>query len=103
MPPMSRIDPMSRLRATPPALSAGAVSMPDAGAPGEGGYVERRGEFASRRPWRFTLREMSRLPATVEGFLVLLAIGAAFGWLGPYGTYQELGLAERLAYWMLAI
>lgn len=33
---------------------------------------------------------------------LLVAIGAVFGWLGPYGTY-ELALSERLLYWMLVI
>jgi hypothetical protein len=33
---------------------------------------------------------------------MLLAVGAAFGWLGPYGTY-DFGLIARFAYWMIAI
>lgn len=33
---------------------------------------------------------------------MLLAAGAVFGWLGPYGTY-DLGVIDRFAYWMIAI
>lgn len=45
---------------------------------------------------------MRLLARRLGGFGALLALGAVFGWLGPYGTY-ELGLFERFAYWMIAI
>jgi hypothetical protein len=34
---------------------------------------------------------------------ILLAIGFAFGWLGPFGTYDSLALGSRLAFWMVSV
>lgn len=46
---------------------------------------------------------MSVLTQRFGRILVLLLLGVAFGWLGPYGTYISLGLPTRIAYWTLAI
>lgn len=46
---------------------------------------------------------MNALAHQLGGFLILLVIGAIFGLLGPYGTYYDLGVAERFTYWMIAI
>lgn len=34
--------------------------------------------------------------------VVLLGLGAVFGWLGPYGTFQDLSVVSRFVYWMIA-
>jgi hypothetical protein len=39
----------------------------------------------------------------LERLGILLIIGMAFGWLGPFGTYNGLGLFERFAFWMMVI
>jgi hypothetical protein len=39
----------------------------------------------------------------LTGVAVLLGIGAVFGWIGPYGTFYDLKVVPRFAYWMLAI
>jgi hypothetical protein len=39
----------------------------------------------------------------LTGVAVLLVIGAVFGWIGPYGTFYDLKVIPRFAYWMLAI
>ncbi len=46
---------------------------------------------------------MTRLGQSLTSLAVLLVIGAVFGWIGPYGTFYDLKLGERFAYWMLAI
>jgi hypothetical protein len=46
---------------------------------------------------------MQRLTRGAERLGILLAIGFAFGWLGPFGTYDSLGLGERLAFWMIGM
>jgi hypothetical protein len=46
---------------------------------------------------------MQQLTRQMERLGVLLAIGFAFGWLGPFGTYNSLGLLERLAFWMVGM
>jgi hypothetical protein len=49
------------------------------------------------------LREVQLLARGAEKLGILLAIGFAFGWLGPFGTYNSLGLGERLAFWMIGM
>jgi hypothetical protein len=46
---------------------------------------------------------MHQLSDWLERLGILLIIGIAFGWLGPFGTYNGLGLVERFAFWMMAI
>lgn len=46
---------------------------------------------------------MQRFARRAEMLGILLAIGFAFGWLGPFGTYNSLGLVERLAFWMIGM
>jgi hypothetical protein len=46
---------------------------------------------------------MQLLAPGAERLGILLAIGFAFGWLGPFGTYNSLGLVERLAFWMIGM
>lgn len=34
---------------------------------------------------------------------IQLAIGAALGWLGPFGTHEMMALPQRVIYWMISI
>ena len=59
--------------------------------------------FAKRPAARSALRET---PATVKWWqqlAVLVALGAVFGWIGPFGTFQDLGVVSRFAYWIAAM
>lgn len=58
--------------------------------------------FAKRRAGRFALREMRYLREWAEQVAVLLLLGAVFGWLGPYGTFQDLSFVNRFVYWVAA-
>jgi hypothetical protein len=50
------------------------------------------------------VREMHHpLTHQLRRVVILLGIGFAFGWLGPYGTYSGLGVIERFAFWITAI
>lgn len=50
------------------------------------------------------VREMHHpLTYQLRRVVILLGIGFAFGWLGPYGTYSGLGVIERFAFWITAI
>jgi hypothetical protein len=51
--------------------------------------------------WRFG--HMHPLIYPLQRVVILMAIGLAFGWLGPYGTYNGLGVVERFVFWMTAI
>lgn len=49
------------------------------------------------------LREMSILAQRLSGVAVLILLGLALGWIGPYGTYTSLALPSRIAFWTLAM
>jgi DNA-binding LytR/AlgR family response regulator len=49
----------------------------------------------------FALREPTYLGQWRRDLVVLLAIGAILGWLGPYGTYGCFDVPARLALWTL--
>lgn len=49
------------------------------------------------------LREMSVLAERLSRAAVLVLLGLALGWVGPFGTYTYLGLPSRAAYWVLAM
>jgi hypothetical protein len=49
----------------------------------------------------FALRETKLFGRWRREFALLLAIGTILGWLGPYGTYGCLDVADRFALWML--
>lgn len=36
-------------------------------------------------------------------FVVLTLIGLGLGWMGPFGTYDRLALAERFAFWGVSV
>jgi hypothetical protein len=74
----------------------------------EGAAVERQfvsddSNFAKRRGGRFTLRELFGRDGWGRRLAVLLGLGLVFGWLGPYGTFQDLSVANRFIYWITAI
>ncbi len=60
-------------------------------------------------PMHFAQREPHARPifAVLGRYLaelaILLAIGAGFGWMGPFGTFGALGTPERFAYWLLSM
>lgn len=62
--------------------------------------MERRREFAGVRSWRLTLRELPWPGDCVVQILLMLMVGAALAVIGPFGTYYDLGLGPRFAYWM---
>jgi hypothetical protein len=68
----------------------------------EDGCVEGGAEFAKRPAGRFALREMKYLREWAEQVMVLLLLGAVFGWIGPYGTFQDLSIVNRFIYWITA-
>ena len=70
--------------------------------PVEQGYVDGRKNFVERMGRHFALREITYLREWGEQLLVLLLLGAAFGWIGPFGTFQDLTVPRRLAYWVVA-
>lgn len=50
-------------------------------------------------PLQSTLRELHGLSRDARFWTVLGIIAVIVGLVGPFGTYQALGLAPRLAYW----
>jgi len=69
----------------------------------EAGYANGRNNFADGLTRRFALREMPQIGGWTAQLAVLLALGAVFGWIGPFGTFQDLGIISRLAYWVPAM
>ena len=49
----------------------------------------------------FTLRELRR-STTFQAF-ALVCLVALFAFIGPFGTYDSLGLLDRIGYWALAM
>lgn len=39
----------------------------------------------------------------IRRLAIQLAIGAALGWLGPFGTHEMMALPQRVIYWMISI
>jgi hypothetical protein len=99
---MTSLERMNDAPAARPDDLAGGASMPGAAARGEHGYVDGGAEFVGGIAGRFALREM-QFPSWRNQLAVMLTIGAALGFVGPYGTYLELDLAQRLLFWMMAI
>jgi len=50
-------------------------------------------------PLHSTLRELHGLMRDGRSWVVLLALSLVIGLIGPFGTYQAMNLAPRLAYW----
>lgn len=46
---------------------------------------------------------MTRLAPWTAEFAILVAVGAVFGWIGPFDTFSRLGAVDRFAYWLIAI
>lgn len=65
------------------------------------GFVNRHMSFANDRPLRLAMRELLTRLTSVRTWTVLISIGVLLGIAGPFGTYQHLPLAGRLAYWLV--
>jgi len=50
-------------------------------------------------PLQSTLREMQGLSRDGRAWIVLVILSLVVGLIGPFGTYQAMGVAPRLAYW----
>jgi len=66
----------------------------------EDGYASGRTEFAGRPGAQLALREMNPLREWAEQLVVLVLLGLVFGWIGPYGTFQDLSVGPRFVYWI---
>lgn len=61
---------------------------------------ETRSLLRKRGNFLFTMREMNRQNRLLRQGLVTAGIGAVLAIIGPFGTFLDLTLAERLAYWL---
>ena len=59
--------------------------------------------FAKRPAAPSALRETPPTVTWWQQIAVLVALGAVFGWIGPFGTFQDLGVLSRFAYWIAAM
>ncbi|MDP3895178.1 MAG: LytTR family DNA-binding domain-containing protein, partial [Mesorhizobium sp.] len=50
-------------------------------------------------PWHFTMRELQRMFFAPRLWAALAGVAVLTGLVGPFGTYDELRLPARLAYW----
>lgn len=50
-------------------------------------------------PWHFTMRELQRMFFAPRLWAALAGVAVLAGLVGPFGTYAELRLPARLAYW----
>ncbi len=66
---------------------------------GKAEYADNTRPFANRQGMPLTPRQSS-VPRHATLWLALTAL---FGFVGPFGTYMDLALVERLAYWGLAL
>lgn len=69
----------------------------------EDGYANGRNGFAGGRAAHFALREMNPLREWGEQLAVFILLGLVLGWIGPFGTFQDLGTGPRFLYWISAI
>ncbi len=53
-----------------------------------------------RSVWQLTLREMQMLLGERRLWIAFGAIVALFVFTGPFGTFDQLGFAERLGFWL---
>ena len=61
---------------------------------------EGRGTIRKLQDSSFTLRELHRSAAVQAVALVCLVL--LFAFIGPFGTYDSLGMGDRIGYWALA-
>jgi DNA-binding LytR/AlgR family response regulator len=57
--------------------------------------------FVNDRPVRSAMRDLLARLTSIGAWGVLASIGVILGIAGPFGTYQHLPLAGRLAYWLV--
>ena len=77
--------------------------MGGAAPPVEDGYAKGHNAFAGGHGAHFALRQMNPLREWAEQLTVFFLLGLVLGWIGPFGTFQDLGVGPRFAYWMTAI
>jgi DNA-binding LytR/AlgR family response regulator len=59
--------------------------------------------FVNDSPLQSTLRELQGLSRDARFWTVLAVIALIVGLVGPFGTYQVLAVAPRLAYWGVVV
>ncbi len=77
--------------------------MPARPARVEGGYADSTKSFANGSEAQSALRQTPPTILWWQQLAVLVALGAVFGWIGPFGTFQDLGVLNRFAYWIAAM
>src|SRR5215469_1395974 len=93
---------MSRSSVDPP-VSADKPANGGAEAPVENGYANGHSAFAGGLNAHFALREINPLREWGEQLAVFVSVGLVLGWVGPFGTFQDLAVGPRFLYWITAI
>ncbi|WP_291407012.1 LytTR family DNA-binding domain-containing protein [Devosia sp.] len=66
-------------------------------------FRKPHGRFVNDTHLQSTLREMRGLVRNRRSWIVLLALGIVVGLIGPFGTFENMGLVPRLLYWMAVV
>jgi DNA-binding LytR/AlgR family response regulator len=66
-------------------------------------FRKPHGRFVNDTHLQSTLREMRGLVRNRRSWIVLLALGIVVGLIGPFGTFENMGLVSRLLYWMAVV
>jgi energy-converting hydrogenase Eha subunit A len=61
--------------------------------------LQLQDHFVNDSPLQSTLREMQGLVRDGRTWLILMLLSFVVGLIGPFGTYEAIGVMPRLAYW----
>jgi hypothetical protein len=64
---------------------------------------ERQGDFVNGSPLQLTLRELRGLFSSLRALGVMVIVGVLLGVAGPFGTFELLQPAARIAYWVAIV
>lgn len=76
-----------------------ALDLIDPPASFKHGFANRPVPFVNDTPFQSTMRELQRQFSTGRLWVTLAAISLLLGVVGPFGTYGQHSLLERIAYW----
>lgn len=64
------------------------------------GFADGREYFVFDNALQLTKRELRAMALSPRFWAALLGVGLVLGLVGPFGTYGEMRLAPRIAYWL---
>ena len=80
-----------------------ALDLTDPLASFKRGFANRPVPFVNDTPLQSTMRELQRQFSTGRLWITLAAVSLLLGVVGPFGTYVQHGLLERIAYWTAVV